>query len=346
MILGTRLLFVLTFLPLLTGCGNLLYLSRLGWHQSFVTFRSLPVEEVLEEEGLDEEARGKVLLIQEVKRFGERRLGLKETGNYTKFFEARGPILFLLTASEKDRLHPHSWHFPIIGRVTYKSIFTLKAALKEKRLLEGRGLDAYLQAAAAYSTLGWLKDPIFSTMLTWDVPTLVNVILHEMVHATIYFKGETDLNEKIATFIANQGTLQFLSERYGPDSREVSLALQYQEDDLLFSRWVEKAYRELSEFYAQPLSREEKLKGREEIFERLREQFVQLLGQFKTDCYRGFEKTEFNNAVILAHRRYVGHLEGFEELYERSGRELKKVVDYFKEIRAKGDWKALSPFKE
>lgn len=346
MILRQRFFFILLLIPLLTGCGNLLYLSKLGWHQSFVTFRSVPVEEMLQEESLDEGVKEKLLLIQSVKRFGEKRLGLKETGNYTKFYEARGPILYVLTASERDRLQPFSWYFPILGRVTYKSIFTLKAALKEQRLLEQKGLDTYLQAAAAYSTLGWLKDPIFSTMLSWDEPTLVNVLLHEMVHATLYFKGETELNERLATFIGNKGAVQFLQERYGPGSKAVALAIDYQEDDLLFGRWIERAYRQLSEFYAQPIPKEEKWRGRERIFEALREDWIRMEPELRTECYKGFGKKELNNAVILAHRRYVGRLDRFEVLYERLGRDLRKVVDYFKEIQAKGDWEALSPFKE
>lgn len=333
MILRLRLLFLFSFLSLLTGCGNLLYLSHLGWHQSFVTFRSVPVEEVLLEEVLGEEAAKKIRLILEVKDYGEKRLGLKETKNYTKFFEAKGLTLYLLTASEKDRLQPYSWKFPVIGRVTYKSIFTLKAALKEKRKMERQGFDTYLQMAAAYSTLGWLTDPIFSTMLLWEEPALVNIILHEMVHATIHFKGETELNEQLATFIGNKGAIEFLREKYGPNSKEVSLAIHLQEDDLRFANWIEGAYQQLSEFYAQPLSREEKLKGREKLFESLREEFLKMQGEFRTECYKGFEKKVLNNAVILAHRRYLGHLHRFEELYERLGKDLRKFVEHFKKIK-------------
>ena len=59
---------ILTLLSLsLTGCGNLLYLSKLGWHQSSITFHSVPVQEVLENEGVSHEAKEKIRFIQEVK---------------------------------------------------------------------------------------------------------------------------------------------------------------------------------------------------------------------------------------------------------------------------------------
>jgi len=339
-----------TFLPLLcfllTGCGNFFYFSKLGWHQSFITFQSVSVQEVLRDKTLEDEAKKKIHIIQEVKRYGEERLGLRRTGSYTKYFEVKRPVLHIITASEKDRLHLHHWNFPIIGRATYKSFFTLKGVLEEKESLEKKGYDTYLQQAAAYSTLGWLKDPIFSTMLKWDEPTLANIILHEMAHTTVYFKGETDLNEQLATFIGNQGAVHFLTEKYGPNSKEAALTINYQYDDLLFSKWIEEAYERLSTFYAQPISREEKLKGREEIFESIREKFVKIEGQFKTDCYKGFGKTKLNNAVLMAHRRYLHRPDRFEALYERLGKDLKKVVEFFKEIKFSGNERALTSFKE
>lgn len=337
---------LLFFLLSLTGCGNLLYFSKLGWHQSFITFQSVPVQEVLRDEALGDEEKEKIRFMQEVKRFGEEKLGLRRTESYTKYFEVNRPILHVITGSEKDRFELHHWDFPIIGKVTYKSFFTQEGVQKEKRILERKGHDVYLQQAAAYSTLGWLKDPIFSTMLKWDKPTLANITLHEMAHTTVYFKDEIDLNEQLATFIGNQGSIDFLTEKYGPNSKEVALAIDYQYDDLLFSKWIEEAYERLSTFYAQPISREEKLKGREEIFESIREKFAKLQEQFKTDCYRGFEKTKLNNAVLMAHRRYLHRSDRFEVLYERLGKDLRKVVEYFKEVKSSGDKTGLTSFKE
>jgi len=337
---------ILFFLLSLTGCGNLLYLSKLGWHQSFITFQSVPVQEVLIDESFGDEEKEKIRFIQEVKRYGEEKLGLKRTGSYTKYFEINRPVLHVITGSEKDRLEFHHWNFPIIGKVTYKSFFTFEGILKEKRVLENKGYDTYLQQAAAYSTLGWLKDPIFSTMLKWDKPTLANITLHEMAHTTIYFKDETDLNEQLATFIGNQGSIDFLTEKYGAGSREVDLAIDYQKDDLLFSQWIDESYNRLSGFYHQPISGEEKLKGREEIFEAIQKKFVKMQGQFKTDCYKGFEKTKLNNAVLMAHRRYLYRPDRFKAFYEKMGRDLRKVVEYFKEVKSLGDKSGLTSFKE
>jgi predicted aminopeptidase len=320
----------------LTGCGSFLYLSKLGWHQSSIVFQSVPVQEVLENRELTQEAKEKIRLIQEVKRYGEEKLGLRKSKSYSRYFEVKGPLLHIITASERDRLRLHHWHFPIAGKVTYKGFFTREDILKEKRSLEAKGYDTFVQQASAYSTLGWLKDPIFSSMLRWDEATLANLILHEMTHATVYFKDQTDLNEQIATFVGNQGAIDFLTEKYGRESMEVVEAIHCQEDDLVFSRWIDQACQELSDFYAKETSRDEKLRGREELFHRLKEDFKGMMVSFKTESYKNFEKVDINNAVLLAYRRYVHHLESFRTLYEQSGRDTRKVVEYFKAIQVSG----------
>jgi predicted aminopeptidase len=325
-------LFLLSLIPL-TGCGNVLYLSKLGWHQALITFHSIPVQEVFEDKGVGDEAKERIRFIQEVKRYGEETLGLRKTNSYSKFFEIKGPVLYVITASEKDRLQLYHWNFPIVGRVSYKSFFTRDGALKEKAWLEQKGLDTLIQRAGTYSTLGWLRDPIFSTMLKWNEAALANLILHEMAHATVYFKGQTDFNEQVATFIGNQGAIDFLTEKYGSGSKEVIEAIHAQEDDLIFSRWIDQAYQRLSKLYAEGISRDEKLKGREEIFQSIKEEFKEIKGQLKTDCYKDFEKVELNNAVLLAYRRYIHGLEKFEFLYGNLGRDLKKMVEFFKTIR-------------
>ena len=317
-----------------SGCANLFYLSKLGWHQSFVRFRSVPVQEILGDAQVDEFTKEKIRLVQEVKRYGEERLGLRRTKNYSKFFEVNGAVLHVITACEKDSLDPYSWDFPIVGEVTYKSFFKTDEALREKDLLDRKGYDTFVQQVAAYSTLGWLKDPIFSSMLEWDEGVLTEIILHEMVHATVYFKDRTDFNEQLATFIGNQGAIEFLTERYGPKSKEVREALHRREDDLLLSGWIEQACQQLSAYYGREISKEEKLEGREALFRSIQDNFQKIKGRFKTENYRDVDQTELNNAVLLAYRRYVYRLEKFEVLHGYFGNDLKRMVAFFKEIRA------------
>jgi predicted aminopeptidase len=167
-----------------------------------------------------------------------------------------------------------------------------------------------------------------------------------MTHATIYFKGQTDFNEQMATFIGNQGAIEFLEERYGLGSKEVAKAHHIQEDDLLFSQWIDHACQHLSNFYAKDIGRDEKLEGRKELFNSIRGEFKQIKGQLKTDGYKDFEKINLNNAVLLAYRRYFRRLERFQALYTQLGGDIRKVVEYFKAIQVSGDKVVLQSFSE
>jgi predicted aminopeptidase len=183
-------------------------------------------------------------------------------------------------------------------------------------------------------------------MLRWDEATLANLILHEMTHATVYFEGETDFNEQIATFVGNQGAIDFLCEKYGKGSKEVVEAIHCQGDDLLFSQWIDQACQQLSHFYSRKISRDEKLKGREELFRRLKEDFKERMVSLKTGGCRNFEKVVINNAVLLAYRRYIDRLEKFQALCERFGGDTRRVVEYFKTVQATGNRAALQFFLE
>jgi predicted aminopeptidase len=329
-------LFMLLLLTL-TGCGDLSYLANLGWHQGAIAYYSVPVQDLLKDERVALQIKYKIRFVQEVKRYGEENLGLKKTGSYSDFYETKGPVLYVVTACRKDELQLRTWSFPIVGKVTYRGYFTRGDALEEKERLERAGYDTYLQQAAAYSTLGWLRDPIFSTMTQWSDAALSNLILHEMTHATLYFKGETDFNEQVATFVGNQGSVNFLTGWFGPRSKEVEEALEYQKDDLVFSDWVGKACQRLSTFYAKDIPTEEKLKGREEIFRSLQSELRQMSTQLKTDSLRNMEKVKLNNAVLLAHQRYVHRLDDFDLLYESLGKNLAKVIEVLKKVQRSGE---------
>jgi predicted aminopeptidase len=55
-------------------------------------------------------------------------------------------------------------------------------------------------------------------MLRYTDYDLVNLIIHETVHATIYIKSEADFNERLATFFGDIGAELFFKSKEGDDS--------------------------------------------------------------------------------------------------------------------------------
>jgi predicted aminopeptidase len=334
-IFAMRPLVVLLLFPLfLAACANTLYMGKLAWGEARILGGAVPNEEVLRDKGVDEKIKDGIRLVQEVKEFGQRRLGLRLDGSYETFYRVKGDtLIYLVSACPKDSLEPSTWHFPIVGRVEYKGFFSKKDALKEIQKLEVKGLDTCLQQAIAFSTLGWLGDPLYSTVLEYQPVVIINIILHELVHNTIYFKGETEFNEQIASLIAEKGSLMFIEERFGLHSPSYRRALDLARDEELTAGFFEDLYSMLKELYAQDLPQDEKLKMREEIFAHGQRRLVELNKQLKAAGSSG-PLENLNNAVVLAYRRYLTPSQGLlQQAYEAVGSDVKAFIELLLTMR-------------
>jgi predicted aminopeptidase len=211
--------------------------------------------------------------------------------------------------------------------------FSKKDALKELQKLQMKGLDTCLQQAIAFSTLGWLGDPLYSTVLEYPPVVIINIIIHELVHNTIYFKGETEFNEQIATLIAEKGTLMFIEQRFGLYSAEYQMALDIASDDKLMAGFFQDLYDVLKGLYAQDLPMAEKLRLREEIFALGQQRLAVLNKQLKTEgALEPIEK--LNNAVVLAYRRYITPSRGLlQQVYEALGSDAKAFIELLVAMR-------------
>ncbi|MCF2504622.1 aminopeptidase [Dyadobacter sp. CY107] len=199
-----------------------------GWMQASGQVKILmnveDVADVMNDPSFPDSLKARIRLIEEIKQFGVDSLGLTPSKNYTTFYNQHGkPLIWLITASEKYKVEPHKWHFPIIGSFPYKGFFDSTRAVTEERQLIQMGLDTDIGEVSAWSTLGYLKDPILSSMLKRKVGSLANLILHELTHGTLFVKNNLELNENLASFIGDQGAIRFLKFKYGRDSQELRI---------------------------------------------------------------------------------------------------------------------------
>jgi predicted aminopeptidase len=157
--------------------------------------------------------------------------------------------------------------------VPYLGWFDRGAAHDFADELRDEGLDADVGAADAYSTLGWFDDPVLSTMLgdgEEALGELVNVVLHESVHATLYVDGQTRFNESLAEFAAGKLTVTYLDERYGPDSSEKEAYLDGERRGEERHAQMHRAYERLDRLYASHRPDAEKLAEKRRILLALR----------------------------------------------------------------------------
>ncbi len=328
---------LLALLVLAPGC-QIGYLARAGIGQAGVLLSRRPVAEVLASGELSEEEARKLRLVGEARRYAFERIGLDRSGSYTSFYDTGGkPVAYNVQACAKDRFAQVSWWFPIVGSITYKGYFTEGEAKAEAARLAEDGFDTLVSPVAGYSTLGWFDDPILSSMLRYQDEDLVDLIIHELTHGTVYVPSNVTFNENLATFVGYRGAIDFFTERDGRDSDAVKRAKLARRDSVLFSRFVDELHGELEELYASGRPSEELLVAREEVFAAGKRRFAELQKEMSPGAYGAIAKRPLNNASVLAYRAYVRELESFEAVWRASGENLRRTVSVFRELRDSDD---------
>lgn len=294
---------------------------------------SIPVAEGLKDEALSEEQKTHLRLVGPVKEFGEKDLGLKKTENYkTVYLKSRQNPAYIVSAAPKDRLSLKTWWFPIVGNMPYLGFFDLDKAKAEREKLVKEDLDVSLGIAGAFSTLGWFKDPVTLSLIDDSTLELVETILHEMTHTTIYVKGQGAFNEGFANLVGLMGARQFLDAYYGPSHHATIEAQKAIEDERLFSSFISGLIGDLERLYDSPLSYREKIEQRERVFTRALESFERIKGNFKTNRFTYFGKTGLNNAYLMSIGLYHRYFHLFEAVYNQQRQSVKETLIYFQTL--------------
>jgi predicted aminopeptidase len=194
----------------------------------------------------------------------------------------------------------------LVGSFPFLGWFDRESALDFAAELKREGWDVDVRGASAYSTLGWFRDSILSTMLREGpeaMGELVHVVIHESVHATLYLKGQSHFNESLADFVADQLVSPYLRKQGYADEDKA-----FSEGRVKFAKQrkrLHEAYDRLRAIYGSSRSSEENLAEKEREFASLKEE-LQI-------------KRELSNASLVQFRTYdVGGAE-FAALLGRCG---------------------------
>lgn len=313
-------------MSLLTACGELDYYLHLAQGQGTILLASQAVGGLLAEPSTPPEVRVVVERVEELRRFGRESVGLTASRGYGRYFDTGGgPVAWNVSASPPERFEPFLWWFPIVGKLPYKGYFDVERARAERDRLRAGGYDAIVRSVSAYSTLGYLEDPVLSTMAGYSEDRLAELILHELTHSDIYAEGHADYNESAATFVGRVGSLRFLTERYGTHSPQVRRAKRRRRETDHFTGFVKGVVSRLDSLYTSGTGREQVLRRRRALFHQAREDYRRSRADFGSR-YDGFLDWQPNNALLLSYRRYHHRQEDFEAVLRRFGGDLPAAV--------------------
>lgn len=301
------------------------YLTRAGIEQTRILEARQPISKLIDNKKTPPETRQLLRLVLDARNFAAE-IGFKAEETYTTYVDVgRDTLLLVLSASPRNCLCPHTWKYPIVGKIPYKGFFDPKMARKEAERLEKQGYDIYLRPAGAYSTLGWFNDPLYSTAMSRDSVELVATVLHEIAHNTLYVKSATTFNESFAQ-LAGYRAAELFFRRRGSDSAAVQAADRWHDEVVLSGYYTELAGK-LDTLYRTVTDSVAVDSGRAALGRWAREQLQGPVGQqLKTYTIGPMADRPINNARLVAARIYRDRLNVLEGWYEHEGGDIAKAV--------------------
>lgn len=287
------------------------YISRQAIHQNDLFNSRRLIEDVIEDPTTSEGVRLRLKLINEIVNFAEER-GLKAAGAYRFLIDNQSrAVSFILQAAHSDRLRSITWWFPVVGRVPYLGFFSREDRDFVANDLAMRGFDVDVGEAAGFSSLGWFSDPVFSSMLKRNSADLVHLILHELVHRTVWFVDAASFNEHLAEFVSEILADEFIKDKLS--AAEFAKYREKRQDRRLFSRWLRDLKFALEHLY--------KMRSKLTLSELLSKKQA-IIASFKhpprRPLFKHFDYIKsgepWNNASILGSMLYAADFNWFAEL--------------------------------
>lgn len=320
------------------------YVMRAGWEEAKLLSRRQPIHQAVRDTSTSPALRAKLQLVQNARDYAERVLGLSPGGSFTSFVRLpRDTLALNISAAPEFELRWKTWWFPIVGRVPYKGYFDRDRALREARRLREEGYDVSVRPVSAFSTLGWLPDPVMSTTLRLDSVALVETVIHEITHSTFFPPGQARFNESFANFVGHRGAIDFFCDglrREAPCRR----ARARWHDTRLFGRFFESLVEPMRELYATEMPATEKRARKREAFREAARAFrEEVRPRLRAGTYGDLDPERLDNAWVLSRLLYYTRLDDFEELHRQRGGSLATVVEDLTAAAAEsGDpWAAL-----
>jgi len=329
-------LVLLLLIPLMfSSC----YYMKQGRYLLSYHVKAQSVEKVLLDPATPEELKQFLLEVEDIRFFAREELGLKENKNYTTLSRTGQDFLaYVVSAAQPLALETYYWDYPVVGKAPYRGFYEIEDARKQAQKLKDQNFDVWVRQVDAFSTLGFLKDPLYDYMADYPIHRLAELIIHEQTHATLWIKNDSSFNEDLASFVGSQGARLFIESRFGSKSPELQALEAQKRDSKLYVEDIFRLRDQLNVLYGE-VHQEENATG---VNEALHEEYLrakaQILSDFQNEfilCYNeryssqnylAFGELPVNNAYLELFQIYQGQEEWFRRLFEEEGRDMKSFL--------------------
>lgn len=303
--------------------------------QLSIMYNAQKLDSFLEDPVYPDSLKQKISLVKKVKLFASKELGFDSEDQYEKMFDQQGKeLMWVVTAALPYQLESYEWKFPILGKVEYKGFFVKTEAEKLQKELKTKGFDVRLRTASAWSTLGWLNDPLLSNVLLYSPGRLAELIFHELTHDEIFIKDSVDFNENLASFFGQEFTKLFFEKQSKKYKKNYEKYLDQLDDRIQLNQFVSGYLPRFDSLYEsiRNLSITEKENQKYYFTERFRQDLRNQ--SFHNKKYSEFLNSgiEVNNAFLLSYRRYSGFYNLLKnELQDKFGGDILQMFSSYQE---------------
>ncbi|NNE37698.1 MAG: aminopeptidase [Gammaproteobacteria bacterium] len=315
----------------LPACSSINYYLQTISGQMEVLHKRQDINEIISQSESNENIIEKLILIEDILTFAHQELLLPDNGSYRQYTDLKRPyVVWNVIAAPVYSLEAKKWCYLFLGCLSYRGFFNEAAAIEYAESLQQDNYEVYIGGVAAYSTLGWFKDPVINTMLNREDWEIARLIFHELAHQVIYIDDDTDYNEAFADAVSRIGLNKWLQKQPAVERQRIQQILDRED---LFINTILSYRNKLVALYASSNDKAEIINQKNRIITSLRNTLGQMIQDWDSKPkYQSWLNNDINNARLAIVATYRSLLPGFIDLYQAVDKDLGNFYARIKEL--------------
>jgi len=319
---------------LVAGCDTAGYYMQALRGQAEMWQATRPIGTVMADQEAPQALKQRLERAVRIREFASEELGLPDNRTYRGYADLKRPyVVWNVFATAPLSIKPRQWCFPIAGCVAYKGFFSRTEAEALAAELRAAGDDVFVGGVPAYSTLGYLDDPVLNTFIHYPHAELARLIFHELAHQVVYVRDDTAFNESFAVTVEREGVRRWMA-RHGSDAEQMAFE-QAQRRRAAFQATAAKYRSRLEQLYAAGLPAKETFVRKRAVFDELAQEYEELKASW--GGFKGYDPwlgLNANNASLASVGVYTQFVPAFEALLEAAGNDLPTFYSEVKRLAA------------
>lgn len=312
------------------GCSTLGYYAQsIGGHLAMLR-AARPIPEVIADPATAESLRKRLARAEQIRAFATTALALPENASYTEYADLHRPyVVWNVFATPELSLQLKEWCYPVVGCAGYRGYFDRADAERAADALRADGFEVNVAGVPAYSTLGWLPDPLLNTFIGGSEAQVASLIFHELTHQVVFVGGDTTFNESFATAVEREGVRRWLAAQDDAALRRSYAEFAHRRQE--FVDLLLKYRDRLETLFKSGAPDDVKREGKRRLFAELKEEYGRLKDAWGGFAgYDRFFAQDLTNAHLASIGAYNALVPAFDAMLAQAGGDLPR---FYAEVR-------------